>query len=49
MIARFADPQLGGFFATSSDHEQLIARRKDLEDTPIPAGGSTRRGSRRSP
>jgi uncharacterized protein YyaL (SSP411 family) len=41
MIARFADPEHGGFFSTASDGEALIARRKDLEDTPIPAGGSS--------
>ena len=36
MIARFADEENGGFFETSDDHEQLVARRKDLEDHPIP-------------
>ncbi len=41
MIARFADEEQGGFFSTSDDHEQLIARRKDLEDAPIPSGGSS--------
>jgi hypothetical protein len=41
MIARFADDERGGFFETSSDHEQLVARRKDLEDNPIPAGNSS--------
>jgi hypothetical protein len=41
LIARFADDERGGFFATSSDHESLIARRKDLEDHPIPSGGSS--------
>jgi len=41
LIARFADPQLGGFFSTAIDQEALIARRKDLEDTPIPAGASS--------
>jgi uncharacterized protein YyaL (SSP411 family) len=41
MIARFADPQRGGFFATASDHEALIARRKELEDAPIPSGSSS--------
>jgi uncharacterized protein len=41
LIARFADPERGGFFSTASDGERLIARRKDLEDTPIPAGGSS--------
>jgi uncharacterized protein len=41
LIARFADPELGGFFSTAIDQEALIARRKDLEDTPIPAGASS--------
>jgi uncharacterized protein len=41
MIERFADDDKGGFFETSSDHEQLVARRKDLEDHPIPAGNSS--------
>ena len=41
MIERFADDARGGFFETSSDHEQLVARRKDLEDHPIPAGNSS--------
>jgi uncharacterized protein len=41
MIERFADDEHGGFFETSSDHERLVARRKDLEDHPIPAGNSS--------
>jgi uncharacterized protein len=41
MIARFADPERGGFFSTPSDHETLIVRRKDLEDSPIPSGTSS--------
>jgi uncharacterized protein YyaL (SSP411 family) len=41
MIDRFADDERGGFFETSSDHEQLVARRKDLEDHPIPSGNSS--------
>ena len=41
MIERFGDDEKGGFFETSSDHERLVARRKDLEDHPIPAGNSS--------
>jgi uncharacterized protein len=41
MIERFADTERGGFFTTSHDHEQLIARRKDLADHPIPSGNSS--------
>jgi uncharacterized protein len=41
MIARFADPERGGFYSTASDGETLIARRKDLEDSPIPSGSSS--------
>jgi uncharacterized protein len=41
IIARFGDREHGGFFATADDHETLIARRKELEDTPIPSGASS--------
>ncbi|MGA7435584.1 MAG: thioredoxin domain-containing protein [Solirubrobacterales bacterium] len=41
MIDRFADPDRGGFFTTSHDHETLIARRKDVGDHPIPSGSSS--------
>ena len=41
MIDRFADPGKGGFFTTSHDHEDLIARRKDVGDHPLPAGSSS--------
>jgi uncharacterized protein len=41
MIERFADGEHGGFFETSSDHERLLARRKDLEDHPIPSGNAS--------
>jgi uncharacterized protein len=41
MIDRFADPDRGGFFSTSHDHETLIARRKDVGDHPIPSGSSS--------
>jgi uncharacterized protein YyaL (SSP411 family) len=40
MIARFSDDERGGFFSTASDHEPLIARRKELDDAPIPSGAS---------
>jgi uncharacterized protein YyaL (SSP411 family) len=40
-IAHFGDPQNGGFFETADYHERLVARRKDLEDNPIPAGNSS--------
>jgi uncharacterized protein YyaL (SSP411 family) len=41
MIERFADDERGGFFDTATDHEKLVARRKSLEDNPIPAGNSS--------
>jgi uncharacterized protein YyaL (SSP411 family) len=41
MIERFADTERGGFFVTSHDHEELIVRRKDLDDHPIPSGNSS--------
>jgi uncharacterized protein YyaL (SSP411 family) len=40
MIEFFEDRDQGGFFTTSSDHEELIARRKDVNDHPIPSGNS---------
>jgi uncharacterized protein YyaL (SSP411 family) len=40
-IARFGDPERGGFFSTSADHEELIARRKEIGDHPIPSGNSS--------
>jgi uncharacterized protein YyaL (SSP411 family) len=39
MIQRFGAPA-GGFFDTSSDHEELVVRPRSLEDHPIPSGGS---------
>jgi uncharacterized protein YyaL (SSP411 family) len=39
-IARFGDPERGGFFSTSADHEELIVRRKEVGDHPIPSGNS---------
>jgi uncharacterized protein YyaL (SSP411 family) len=40
-IAHFEDEERGGFFETADYHERLVARRKDLEDNPIPAGNSS--------
>jgi hypothetical protein len=40
MIELFADPERGGFFTTAHDHEELVARRKDVDDHPIPSGNS---------
>ncbi|MEJ7876992.1 MAG: thioredoxin domain-containing protein, partial [Solirubrobacterales bacterium] len=41
MIERFHDSERGGFFTTPSDADQLIARRKDVDDHPIPSGSSS--------
>ena len=41
ILSRFHDPERGGFFSTAADHTGLIARRKDLEDAPIPSGASS--------
>ena len=40
IIDRFTDAERGGFFFTADDHESLIVRRKDPEDSPIPSGAS---------
>ena len=36
MIDRFADEERGGFFETSADHEQLVARRRTWRTIPFP-------------
>ncbi len=41
IVTRFGDPERGGFFSTSDDHERLIARRKEVGDHPIPSGNSS--------
>jgi uncharacterized protein YyaL (SSP411 family) len=41
IMERFHDRERGGFFSTAADHTGLIARRKDLEDAPIPSGASS--------
>ncbi len=40
-VERFGDLERGGFFSTAADHEQLIARRKEIGDHPIPSGNSS--------
>jgi uncharacterized protein YyaL (SSP411 family) len=37
LVDQFADLEGGGFFATASDAEQLIARPKNLQDNPTPS------------
>jgi uncharacterized protein YyaL (SSP411 family) len=41
IIENFADPQRGGFFSTDVRAQELIVRRKELEDNPIPSGSSS--------
>jgi uncharacterized protein YyaL (SSP411 family) len=36
----FADEEHGGFFLTPADGEQLVARKKELDDHPTPSGNS---------
>jgi uncharacterized protein YyaL (SSP411 family) len=39
-VDRFADDEHGGFFMTPKDAEELVARKKDLDDHPTPSGNS---------
>jgi uncharacterized protein len=39
-VELFADDERGGFFMAARDAEQLVARRKDLDDNPVPSGNS---------
>jgi uncharacterized protein YyaL (SSP411 family) len=39
ILTHFIDPN-GGFFDTRDDHENLIARPKRLQDSPIPSGNT---------
>jgi hypothetical protein len=40
MVELFADEDNGGFFYSGADGEALVARTRDLEDHPTPAGNS---------
>ena len=40
LLERFEDRERGGFYFTADDHEQLIARNKDLHDSSVPSGNS---------
>jgi uncharacterized protein YyaL (SSP411 family) len=39
-VELFADEGRGGFYMTARDAEQLVARKKDLDDNPVPSGNS---------
>ncbi len=39
-VELFADETRGGFFMAANDAEQLVARKKDLDDNPVPSGNS---------
>jgi uncharacterized protein YyaL (SSP411 family) len=39
-VELFADSEHGGFFLTPADGEQLVSRKKDLDDHPTPSGNS---------
>jgi uncharacterized protein YyaL (SSP411 family) len=39
-VELFADDERGGFFLTPVDGEQLVNRKKDLDDHPTPSGNS---------
>ncbi len=40
MLAHFADPNEGGFFFTADDHEAIVAREKDWQDSSTPSGNA---------
>ncbi len=39
-VELFADEEHGGFFLSSADGEQLVARKKEFDDHPVPSGNS---------
>ncbi len=40
MLKHYSDPDAGGFFFTSSDHEDLLSRTKDPFDRAVPSGNA---------
>ncbi len=40
MLEHFADEKNGGFYFTADDHEQLIARNKEIADSSTPAASA---------
>jgi uncharacterized protein YyaL (SSP411 family) len=38
VMRRFHDADNGGFYFTADDHERLIARNKDFQDSSVPSG-----------
>jgi uncharacterized protein YyaL (SSP411 family) len=45
LLAQFEDPERGGFFFTSHDHEQLIHRGKPGHDNATPSGNGVAAGA----
>jgi uncharacterized protein len=39
-VELFADEERGGYWLTAADGEQLVARKKELDDHPTPSGNS---------
>jgi uncharacterized protein YyaL (SSP411 family) len=40
VLTRFVDTSGGGFFYTADNHEALIARHKDIQDSSVPSGNA---------
>jgi uncharacterized protein YyaL (SSP411 family) len=40
MLEQFHDPIAGGFYLTANDHEELITRAKDFQDSATPSGNA---------
>ncbi len=39
ILARFADPERGGFYTVAADHGPLLVQKKDVLDASVPSGG----------